>query len=446
MSTAGCPGPEGAWLGRLRPEDETVIGSAVSDPMLVAEAVARVGRAAAGWAVEAGRAMTARRNNGALSDVRYIHFRPQRFYEALALSAVVSLTGDHTLPTALRGELSVLVKEAVPRGVSVDVGLQGVQLFHADFLGRLFDWCRAELPAESQAEGMRQMSADLFEGMAALSALMAQEFTVVRDRWLAGAAAARQEMVRDILAGKDVGRDRAVSRLSYDLTVHHLALIAWSDADSADDANPADGADDLAEAATRLLKSAGCSSILLVPTGTAKLWAWGGRVGGLPEPGSDRNSSSLNWRLSPPLRIALGRPGTALAGFRRSHQQALAAEQAGRAGQSPGPLYDYARLELPILLNARPDAAGQFVTRVLGPLAADDPAMAELRTTLRVYLDEDRAVSAVAERLHIAKNTVLYRVKKAEQLRRRSVKEDRLAVHAALTFVEVFGPPAPQPD
>ncbi len=363
----------------------------------------------------------------------------------MALSAVVSLTGDHTPPAALSGEISALVKEAVPRGVSVDVGLQGVQLFHGDFLGRLFDWCRAELPAESRAEAMRQLSADLFEGMAELSALMAQEFTEVRDRWLAGAAAARQEMVRDILAGEDVGPDRAMARLSYDLTVHHLALTAWSDTDSAD------GADELADAATRLLKSAGCSSILLVPIGTAKLWAWGGRVGGPPEPGADsfdspdRDSPAREGRVPPQPRIALGRPGSALAGFRRSHEQALAAERAGRIGRLPGPVYDYERLELPILLNALPDAAGEFVTRVLGPLAADDPAMAELRATLSAYLDEDRAVSAVAGRLHIAKNTVLYRVKKAEQLRGRPVRQDRLAVHAALRFVEVFGPPSQRP-
>ncbi|WP_051886166.1 PucR family transcriptional regulator [Streptomyces hygroscopicus] len=440
MSADGIRARERAWLARLRPEDEAVIGSAVSDPMLVAEVVARVGRAAAGWAIEAGQAMAARRNVHGLSDVRYVHFRPRRSYEALALSAVVSLSGDHTPPAALRSEVSALVREAVPRGVSVDVGLQGVQLFHSDFLGRLFDWCGAHLPAESQAEVMRQMSADLFEGMAALSALMAQEFAVTRDRWLAGAAAARQEMVRDILAGREIGRDAAMSRLSYDLTVHHLALIAWSDTEVDG------GADELADAATRLLTAAGCSSVLLVPTGTAKLWAWGGRVSGPPTPGPDRQSAPRNQGLPPHLRVALGRPGYALAGFRRSHEQALAAERAGRVGRSPGPVYDYERLELPILLNADPVAAAEFVTRVLGPLAADDPAMAELRSTLSAYLDDDRAVSAVAERLHIAKNTVLYRVKKAEQLRGRPVKEDRLAVHAALNFVEVFGPPSQRAD
>ncbi|MFG3289172.1 PucR family transcriptional regulator [Streptomyces sp. NPDC048179] len=417
-----------------------MIDSAVSDPMLVAEAVARVGRAATGWAIEAGQAMAARRNAHGLSDARYIHFRPRRSYEALALCAVVALSGDRTPPAALRGEISALVREAVPRGVSVDVGLQGVQLFHADFLGRLLDWCGAHLPPEDLAVGMRQMSADLFEGMAALSALMAQEFAVTRERWLAGAAAARQEMVRDILAGRETNRDRAMSRLSYDLTVHHLALVAWSDTEVAG------RADDLADAATRLLTAVGCSSILLIPTGTAKLWAWGGRVSGMPAQGPDRQSVPRNPELPPRLRIALGRPGHSLAGFRRSHEQALAAERAGRVGRSAGPVYDYEQLELPILLNTDPVAAAEFVTRVLGPLAADDPAMAELRSTLSAYLDDDRAVSAVAERLHIAKNTVLYRVKKAEQLRGHPVKGDRLVVHAALDFIEVFGPPSQKPD
>ncbi|MFC9467731.1 hypothetical protein [Streptomyces coelicoflavus] len=166
---------------------------------------------------------------------------------------------------------------------------------------------------------MRRISPGLFEGMTALSAMLAQEFAVTRDRWLTGVAAARQEMVRDVLAGRDVDRDRAMTRLSYDLTQHHLALIVWSEADLADSAG------DLADTATRLLRSAGCSSVLLVPTGTAKLWAWGGRVSGPPAPPHDHELPSH-------LRVALGRPRPAAVPTSRRWRPSGPAASDGRRG------------------------------------------------------------------------------------------------------------------
>ncbi|MFJ5534746.1 helix-turn-helix domain-containing protein [Streptomyces sp. NPDC093261] len=40
----------------------------------------------------------------------------------------------------------------------------------------------------------------------------------------------------------------------------------------------------------------------------------------------------------------------------------------------------------------------------------------ELRETLRVYLAEERSLRTAAELLHVARNTVTYRVERAEEL------------------------------
>ena len=57
---------------------------------------------------------------------------------------------------------------------------------------------------------------------------------------------------------------------------------------------------------------------------------------------------------------------------------------------------------------------------------------AALRATLKSYLDNERSLAASAAQLHIAKNTVLYRVRKAEQLLGRPLHQDRLRLSVAL--------------
>ena len=56
-----------------------------------------------------------------------------------------------------------------------------------------------------------------------------------------------------------------------------------------------------------------------------------------------------------------------------------------------------------------------WVIETLGPLADDDDHNARLRDTLRVFLQENGSYKATAERLTLHKNTVQYRVRKAEE-------------------------------
>ena len=73
-----------------------------------------------------------------------------------------------------------------------------------------------------------------------------------------------------------------------------------------------------------------------------------------------------------------------------------------------------------------------WVVETLGSLAEDDDQNARLRETLRVFLQENGSFKATAERLTLHKNTVQYRVRKAEEGLGRSVGESRLDIELAL--------------
>jgi DNA-binding PucR family transcriptional regulator len=86
-----------------------------------------------------------------------------------------------------------------------------------------------------------------------------------------------------------------------------------------------------------------------------------------------------------------------------------------------------------------------WVIDTLGALAADDPHHARLRTTLTVFLAENGSYKAAAERLTLHKNTVQYRVRKAEESLGRPVGGDRLNIGLALLASQWLGPAVLRP-
>lgn len=74
-----------------------------------------------------------------------------------------------------------------------------------------------------------------------------------------------------------------------------------------------------------------------------------------------------------------------------------------------------------------------------GPLAHDDENSARLRETLRVFLQENLSYKATAERLVLHKNTVQYRVRKAEESLQHPVAQDRLLIELALLATQRLG-------
>jgi DNA-binding PucR family transcriptional regulator len=91
------------------------------------------------------------------------------------------------------------------------------------------------------------------------------------------------------------------------------------------------------------------------------------------------------------------------------------------------------------LASADLDRLARFVRRTLGPLTADDDATVRLRETLLAWLAEGGNARRAAERLHAHKNTVLYRLQRAQQLLGRPLDEDRGALELAIRAVHCLG-------
>jgi hypothetical protein len=68
----------------------------------------------------------------------------------------------------------------------------------------------------------------------------------------------------------------------------------------------------------------------------------------------------------------------------------------------------------------------------VAPLADDDDHNARLRDTVRVSLQEKASFEATEERLILGKNSVQYRVRKAEEALGHPIDEHRLQVELAL--------------
>jgi DNA-binding PucR family transcriptional regulator len=86
-----------------------------------------------------------------------------------------------------------------------------------------------------------------------------------------------------------------------------------------------------------------------------------------------------------------------------------------------------------------------WVAETLGSLAGDDDHDSTLRETLRVFLQEGGSFKATAERLTLHKNTVQYRVRKAEESIGGPVGQDRLQVELALLACHWPGAPVLRP-
>ena len=91
------------------------------------------------------------------------------------------------------------------------------------------------------------------------------------------------------------------------------------------------------------------------------------------------------------------------------------------------------------LMSNSVDLVRAWVVETLGALAVDDDVNARLRDTLQVFLQENGSFKATAQRLTLHKNTVQYRVRKAQESLGRPIDEKRLHVELALLASQWLG-------
>jgi DNA-binding PucR family transcriptional regulator len=338
---------------------------------------------------------------------------------------------DGVPPTAdVPPEALDIARTVVRRGIDFDV------LFEAYRHGQNMAW-RAWLTHAADVVGpgpelfdVLSTSSELIFGYVdQILARVLAEAQREREEVLGGALARRTETVRLILDGAPLDEQRASRQLGYELARRHTALVVW-----AEPLGEVQGA--LESAAMLLAKAAGAHRPLILPAGTATLWAW---VGTDHDPAAEALRDAMG-QARPNIRVAVGPTRAGITGFRRTHAAALALQYLLAGHEGGVRLAPYHDLEVTVLAAQDQERAAEFVVATLGPLAADEVSAARLRETLRVYLDEAENAPRAAQRLHTHRNTVLQRVARATELLGHRPGERRLALELALELAHQLGP------
>ena len=305
---------------------------------------------------------------------------------------------------------------------------------------RFQDWCLGELGRSTDdasvisAAGLR-IADVLATYIDRVSEELVSAYEAEKESWLRNLSAARGARVRALLSGDRIDLESSEAILGYRLRQHHVGVVCW-----AGQAEAAGGTlARLEQATVELGRRAGCEGRpIFLPQDETSAWAW------LPLGARDTFSlqaaSTCAAETAAGTRFALGAPGSGVAGFRRTHQQALGAHAVAlAAGPSGQPLTSFAEVAPLALMSGSIELVRAWVIETLGPLADDDDHHSMLRDTVRVFLQEGGSFKATAERLTLHKNTVQYRVRKAEESLGQPVGEDRLNVALALLACQWLG-------
>ncbi|MFJ9905830.1 helix-turn-helix domain-containing protein [Streptomyces sp. NPDC101152] len=252
-----------------------------------------------------------------------------------------------------------------------------------------------------------------------------------RRRWDARSDAARAAQVRAVLDTEGLDLASAEQMLSTSLRGWHLAAIIWTRPGSSAPA----GAELRAGAA--MLAAATGKSPLTISADEQTHWAWISSAG---KPVLDVPRLKEELSRHPELCIALGDPSSGLDGFRQTFRDAQRARDVAVTGADPDrSLILHSHVALAgLLVDHLPDVR-VWAERALGDLMGDDDATIRLRETVRVFLDARGSFTDAAARLHVHKNTVHYRVRKAEEILGHSLAENRLAIEVALLACAQLG-------
>lgn len=269
----------------------------------------------------------------------------------------------------------------------------------------------------------RSMFAFVDDTLDAIAALIGRE----REELTGGALTRRMETVSLILEGAPIAAGRASARLGYELARSHAAFVIW-----VDQLAPEQG--DLERAGVVLSQAIGSPRPLLLGSGTRVLWGWTARAGHV-EPAA---LQAVAETLPPTVQVALGSTAEGVAGFRRSHLEALATQRLVMRGPRSRRVTSFEEVQLVALAGSDEERMASFLAATLGELPRAAPELCE---TLRIYLQEDASASRTARRLFTHRNTVLNRVHRSETLLPRPLAGRSLSVGLALELLHWFGEP-----
>jgi DNA-binding PucR family transcriptional regulator len=239
--------------------------------------------------------------------------------------------------------------------------------------------------------------------------------------------AARTDAVRALIAGDQVDLGRAELTLSHRLTGRQTAFVCWTDRDDVD----------LAGVGAAVGAQLGSPHPLLVPDGAQALWGW---VSTARAPDvAPEDLALLAEKIPTTVRVSIGTTAQGPSGFRDSHAQAQRGRRIAELSDRGAPVTTYAEIALVDVMSGDLDLARAFVAAELGALAATGRREDEERRALLAVLDAQGGLAAAAEELGVHRNTVLQRMRRAEERRGRPATDRVAELHAALRLVHVLG-------
>jgi hypothetical protein len=215
--------------------------------------------------------------------------------------------------------------------------------------------------------------------------------------------------------------------------------VCWA----GDATGTADEISRLEHAISQVAAQTGCvGEPVFLPYDESSAWAW------LPLGLRDtfETAAASTAGLDGDIHVAFGDAAKRPAGFRLTHAQAVAAQAVAlAAGPKPAWVVAFGEVAPIAMMLGSTELLRAWVAKTLGGLATDDEHHARLRDTLLVFLQLAGSYKTTAEHLMLHKNTVQYRIRKAEESLGRPVSENRHDIELALRATHWLGSSVLQP-
>jgi hypothetical protein len=326
------------------------------------------------------------------------------------------------------------------RGTPLTALLRAYRVGHASFA----DWLLRELAKQTDnAEMISSTTLSISKIVAGyidqVSEAMVAAYTRERENWLRNRSAAQAARIRDLLSGERIDAGAAEATLGYRLRQYHVGLVCWV----GDGASAADDITRLERAISHVAAQAAChGDPVFLPRDESSAWAW--LPLGIRDTFGSATASTAG--MDADIHFAFGGAAKGTTGFRITHHQALAAQAVALAARPAAPrAVAFSEVAPVAMMLTSQELLRVWVLSTLADLATDDEHHARLRETLLVFLQSGGSYKMTAEQLALHKNTIQYRIRKAEESLGRPVDGNRLDVELALQASHWLGSSVLQP-
>lgn len=360
--------------------------------------------------------------NADIPDLRLTEIR--RAAEDILRRILRELAGE-SVDTGLSDDQQEIVRDTAARGKPFSRIVRALRLAQRQWIALLLD----DLELRCHADPARV--ADVVTGQIdAVVDASVSSYLQEQERMLVGAEARRRDLVEALVAGQK--RDPSVCRatLGLDLDDHHLAMVVRHTGPGARSGS------ELRRTAERAAQAAGGRHALIHEATSGSVWLWASSPRAL-----DLTAMSHidNVAIRAGHRVAAGSVRPGVAGFRRSHREALTADRLPDPDDGGPATVSYADVALAVMLAADLEQARWFVADRLGGLAAATGQASEQRETLSRFYEANQSLVGAAGPLHVHRNTVVYRLQRIERLLGRPVDDGAAENRCALLLAEHFG-------